>query len=162
MDYVHTVQYYETDKMGITHHSNYIRWMEEARVDFLSQIGWEFAKLEAMGIVSPVLGVTCDYKSPTKFSDKVSIKVYVKAFKGVKLFLDYEMKNEEGKIVSVGTTSHAFLNTEGKPIRMKQEFPELYECDKGTVLLSRLLHLTDKLRGQKNRPFDILKVSKAK
>ena len=55
MDYVHTVQYYETDKMGITHHSNYIRWMEEARVDFLSQIGWEFAKLEAMGIVSPVL-----------------------------------------------------------------------------------------------------------
>lgn len=127
MDYVHTVQYYETDKMGITHHSNYIRWMEEARVDFLSQIGWEFAKLEAMGIVSPVLGVTCDYKLPTKFSDKVSIKVYVKAFKGVKLFLDYEMKNEEGKIVSVGTTSHAFLNTEGKPIRMKHEFPELYE-----------------------------------
>ena len=53
--------------------------------------------------------------------------VYVKAFKGVKLFLDYEMKNEEGKIVSIGTTSHAFLSTEGKPIRMKQEFPELYE-----------------------------------
>ena len=91
--YERNVYYYETDKMGITHHSNYIRWMEEARVDFLSQIGWEFAKLEAIGIVSPVLGVTCDYKLPTKFSDKVSIKVYVKAFKGVKLFLDYEMKN---------------------------------------------------------------------
>ena len=127
MEYIHTVQYYETDKMGITHHSNYIRWMEEARVDFLSQIGWEFAKLEEMGIVSPVLSVTCEYKSPTQFSDKVFITVSVKEFKGVKLFLDYEMKNEEGKVVSVGTTSHAFLNTEGKPIRMKQEFPELYE-----------------------------------
>ncbi len=127
MEYIHTVQYYETDKMGITHHSNYIRWMEEARVDFLSQIGWEFAKLEAMGIVSPVLSVTCDYKYPTKFSDKVYITVSVKEFKGVKLFLDYEMKNEEGKVVSVGTTSHAFLNAEGKPVRMKQEFPELYE-----------------------------------
>lgn len=32
--YLHKVQYYETDKMGIVHHSNYIRWMEEARVDF--------------------------------------------------------------------------------------------------------------------------------
>lgn len=127
MDYIHTVQYYETDKMGITHHSNYIRWMEEARVDFLSQIGWEFARLESMGIVSPVLGVTCDYKYPTKFSEKVSIRVSVREFKGVKLFLDYEMKNEEGRIVCAGTTSHAFLNTEGKPIRMNQEFPELYE-----------------------------------
>lgn len=127
MEYIHTVQYYETDKMGITHHSNYIRWMEEARVDFLSQIGWEFAKLEEMGIVSPVLSVTCDYKYPTKFSDKVYITVSVKEFKGVKLFLDYEMKNEEGKVVCVGTTSHAFLNTDGMPIRMKREFPELYE-----------------------------------
>ena len=127
MDYLHIVQYYETDKMGITHHSNYIRWMEEARVDFLSQIGWEFAKLEAMGIVSPVLTVSCDYKLPTRFSDKVTIKVTVKEFKGVKLFLGYEMKNEEGRIVCTGTTSHAFLNTEGKPIRMKQEFPELFE-----------------------------------
>lgn len=36
--YQHTVQYYETDRMGITHHSNYIRWMEEARVDFLQQL----------------------------------------------------------------------------------------------------------------------------
>ncbi len=131
MDYLHIVQYYETDKMGITHHSNYIRWMEEARVDFLSQIGWDFAKLEAMGIVSPVLSVSCDYKYPTKFSEKVSICVTVKEFKGVKLFLGYEMKNEEGRTVCSGTTSHAFLNTEGKPIRMKQEFPELFEtlCD---------------------------------
>ncbi len=127
MEYIHTVQYYETDKMGITHHSNYIRWMEEARVDFLSQIGWEFARLESMGIVSPVLGVTCDYKYPTRFSEKVSISVSVREFKGVKLFLGYEMKNEEGRLVCSGTTSHAFLNTEGKPIRMKQEFPEFYE-----------------------------------
>lgn len=134
MEYIHTVQYYETDKMGITHHSNYIRWMEEARVDFLSQIGWEFAKLEAMGIVSPVLSVNCDYKYPTKFSDKVYITVSVKEFKGVKLFLDYEMKNEEGKVVCVGTTSHAFLNTDGMPIRMKREFPELYETLSSLIL----------------------------
>ena len=44
--YKHTVQYYETDRMGIVHHSNYIRWMEEARIDFLNQIGWGYDKLE--------------------------------------------------------------------------------------------------------------------
>lgn len=127
MDYNHTVQYYETDKMGITHHSNYIRWMEEARVDFLSQIGWDYARLEEMGIISPVLSVTCDYKKTTTFSDKVSIGVSVKEFKGVKLHLAYEMMDKDGNIVCLSTSSHAFLNTEGKPIRMKQEYPELFD-----------------------------------
>ena len=67
--YRHTVHYYETDKMGITHHSNYIRWMEEARVDFLEQIGWGYDKLEKSGILSPVIGVDCKYKTSTTFSD---------------------------------------------------------------------------------------------
>ena len=124
--YTHTVQYYETDKMGIVHHSNYIRWMEEARVDFLRQIGWDCDKLEDNGIASPVIGVTCDYKISTKFPEKIDIDVSVKEFKGVKLFLEYKMTNASGSIVCSGTSSHAFLNTEGKPIRMKQEYPELY------------------------------------
>ena len=127
MDYIHTVNYYETDKMGITHHSNYIRWMEEARIDFLSQIGYDYAKLEQMGIISPVLSVSCDYKKTTTFPDKIYINVTVKEFKGVKLHLSYEMRNENGDIVCTGTTSHAFLNTEGRPIRMNQEYPQLYE-----------------------------------
>ena len=126
--YIHTVQYYETDKMGITHHSNYIRWMEEARVDFLNQIGWPFDKLEALGIVSPVLNVSCDYKLSTVFSEKIAIAVAVKEFKGVKLFLSYTMENEEGKVVCTGTTSHAFLNNQGRPIRMKQDYPDFYQC----------------------------------
>ncbi|SET40048.1 acyl-CoA thioester hydrolase [Pseudobutyrivibrio sp. C4] len=126
--YIHIVQYYETDKMGITHHSNYIRWMEEARVDFLNQIGWPFDKLETLGIVSPVLNVSCDYKLSTVFSEKIAIAVAVKEFKGVKLFLSYTMENEEGKVVCTGTTSHAFLNTQGRPIRMKQDYPDFYQC----------------------------------
>ena len=60
--YEHKVQYYETDKMQITHHSNYIRFMEEARIDFLDQIGWGYDKMEEQGILSPVVGVTCEYK----------------------------------------------------------------------------------------------------
>ena len=130
-DYLHRVQYYETDMMGITHHSNYIRWMEEARVDFLLQLGWDYAKLEKEGIISPVLNVTCDYKRPTSFSDTVVISVSVQEFKGVKLHLAYDMKNAEGQIVCTGTSSHAFLNAEGRPIRMKQEQPELFETLSG-------------------------------
>ena len=127
MAYIHKVQYYETDKMGITHHSNYIRWMEEARVDFLARIGWEYAKLEDMGLVSPVLNVTADFKKTTTFSDEISIEVSVKEFRGVKLFLSYEMKNDKGEVVCTSQSSHAFLDREGRPARVKQDFPGLFD-----------------------------------
>ena len=113
--------------MGITHHSNYIRWMEEARVDYLAKIGWDYARLEKLGIVSPVLSVTCDYKNPTYFSDQISISVHITEFKGVKLYLAYRMTNQNGELVCQATSAHAFLNTEGKPVRIRQEYPELFE-----------------------------------
>ena len=73
--YKHTVQYYETDRMGITHHSNYIRFMEEARVDFLKNIGWGYDKLEEDGGVSPVVSVNCNYKKTTTFADVIEINI---------------------------------------------------------------------------------------
>jgi acyl-CoA thioester hydrolase len=122
--YRHVVQYYETDKMGITHHSNYIRWMEEARVDFLRQIGWDYAKLESDGIISPVIEVSCRYKRSTTFSDEVFIAVSVREFKGLRLVLAYDMKDAEGRTVATAESEHCFVNRDGKPIRLSKEFPE--------------------------------------
>lgn len=126
--YEHIVQYYETDKMGITHHSNYIRWMEEARVDFLAQIGWNFEKLESMGIVSPVVSVECQYKLTTTFPEVIRISVSIEEFKGVKLKLKYKMENDKGKIVCEGRSEHCFLDVSGKPIRLNKEFPDFYNA----------------------------------
>ena len=44
-NYKHEVKYYECDRMGITHHSNYVRFMEEARVDYLDRLGYGFDKV---------------------------------------------------------------------------------------------------------------------
>ena len=71
--YIHKVNYYETDKMGITHHSNYVRFMEEARVDFLEQLGWSFDKLEAKGVASPVLSLDCTFKSLQSLLIKLNV-----------------------------------------------------------------------------------------
>ena len=124
--YTHKVQYYETDKMGITHHSNYIRWMEEARVDFFEKIGYDYGKLECEGIISPVVGVECNYKTSTKFEDIVEIEVYIKEFKGVKLIFEYKMINKKsGNLVAEALSKHCFVNNEGKPIILKKDFPKL-------------------------------------
>ena len=61
--YEHHAKYYETDQMGIIHHSNYIKWMEEARMDLMEQIGLSYKEMEAMEIISPVLSVSCEYHS---------------------------------------------------------------------------------------------------
>lgn len=126
--YQHIVQYYETDKMGITHHSNYIRWMEEARIDFLSRIGWSYAKLEEEGVFSPVVAVECKYMKPTTFPDTVNIEVVVREFKGVKLKLKYIMKNDKGDTVCEACSEHCFLNERGTPIRLNKEYTLFYDA----------------------------------
>lgn len=126
--YTHKVQYYETDRMGITHHSNYVRWMEEARMDLLDRMGWSYGRLEASGVGSPVLAVNCRYKHATTYGDVVSIQVKVQEFNGVRLTLWYEMKNaENGELVLEGTTEHCFLGKDMRPVRLKKMLPEFYE-----------------------------------
>lgn len=123
--YIHKVRYYETDKMGITHHSNYIRWMEEARIDFLEHIGYGYAQLEHDGIISPVIGIECQYKQPTTFNDDVEITVKVEEFKGVRLVITYTMTNAAtGDLILIGKTMHCFTDANGKPLILKKQFPE--------------------------------------
>ena len=133
--YIHKVQYYETDKMGIAHHSNYIRWMEEARVDFFEKIGYKYSKLEDEGIVSPVIGIYCDYKTSTRFEDNVEIELKVKEFNGVKLVFSYIMKKLETKeIVAEAQSKHCFVNHNGRPIILKKDYPELDKALKDLVI----------------------------
>ena len=130
MEYIYErkINYYETDKMGVTHHSNYIRWMEEARIEFLDRIGYSYFKLEEDGIMSPVIGIECDYKATTTFNDEIEIDVKVKEFKGVRLVIEYVMKNTKtGEIVFTGVSKHCFVNMDGKPIILKKEFCEFDE-----------------------------------
>ena len=122
--YQHKVQYYETDKMGITHHANYIRWMEEARIDFLDQLGFPYSAMEAAGIASPVTKVSCAYKRPTTFGDTVTVRVGVEAFSGAALTICYEMRNGQGEIVCTAHSEHVFLDQAQHIVRMKWQMPE--------------------------------------
>lgn len=95
--YEHFTQYYETDQMGIVHHSNFIRWLEEARVDYMDQIGFGYHRMEAEGIVSPVLEVNCQYKQMVRFHEWVQIAAKVRKYNGVRLCLDYEIVKKKSR-----------------------------------------------------------------
>ena len=124
--YRHKIQYYETDGMGVTHHSNYIRWFEEARVDFLEQAGFGYDRMEALGVYSPVLGVRAAYKKMTRFPETVTVAAALVRFTGVRFTIAYTVKNEAGEVCCTGETDHCFLDASGRPLRLKDRFPEIY------------------------------------
>ena len=124
--YTHKVQYYETDKMGVVHHSNYIRWMEEARMDMMEQMGFGYDKMEELEIISPVISVSCEYKSMVRFGETVVIEAKVENYNGVKLKVVYSMTDKEtGELRAVAQSSHCFLTMSGKPLSLKRSYPEI-------------------------------------
>ena len=138
--YLRRPQFYETDGMSIIWHGNYVRWMEEARVDYLAQLGWGLERLEAMGSVSPAtylearpdfmdqLGfpysraveagidfaltdISCKYRAMTRFGEELAITVFIRRLSPAKLELGYEMREAStGELKAEGTSGHFFYD----------------------------------------------------
>lgn len=121
------INYYETDKMQVVHHSNYIRYLEECRMDFMRQIGFDYAKMEQSGIMVPVLSVNCNYKNPARFGETICIVPKVERMHGVKYEMSYRIYSEDFSVLhNEAASSHCFVDLDFKPIRLKKEYPELY------------------------------------
>ena len=90
------------------------------------QIGWGYDKMEECGIISPVIGVECEYKKTTGFNDRIRIELEVAGYNGVRLTLKYVMSDiYTENVVAVGESRHCFLSEEGSPMALRKQFPEL-------------------------------------
>lgn len=135
--YEREVQYYETDQMQIVHHSNYIRWFEEARLQAMKFLGAPYDVLEEKGIIIPVLSASAVYRAPFRFGDTFLVRMKIVKFNGIKMDIVYEIYNKKTEILSTtGETSHAFLGCDRKPLRLKKEFPEIYNTFKNALSAS--------------------------
>lgn len=122
------INYYETDRMGVVHHSNYIRFLEEARCQMLDANRMPYSAFEEQGVMIPVLGVNCNYKLHVTFDDIIQIKPFVKDFNGVRLTMGYQIINKKtGNLVLTGETKHCFTDTSLKPIRLQKQIPDFYD-----------------------------------
>ncbi len=123
--YEHRAQYYETDQMGIIHHSNYLRWMESARIWWMRQAGIDYGAMEKDGIASPVTGISCQYKSMVRFDDIVLIAIKLEKYNGVRLSLSYCITDKEsGETRMTGSSEHCFVDRGGKPVFLKKVYPD--------------------------------------
>ena len=126
--YVRRADYYETDKMAIVHHSNYIRWFEEARIDFMRRTGLDCAALESRGILIPVTGVEAKYKSSVFFDEEVAVQPHLIYFNGIRVGFTYEIRAVERNVLAVtGESWHCFIDEQTRaPVNMKKVEPEFY------------------------------------
>lgn len=126
--YEHKIQYYETDQMKIVHHSNYIRWFEEARIHMLEVYNMGYALMEERGIISPVLSVSAEYKSMSRFGETVQIETKLTEYKGLKYKITYIIKDKATGIVRcIGESRHCFLDGQNKPLMLKRSHPDVHE-----------------------------------
>lgn len=123
--YSRKAQYHETDQMGIIHHSNYVKWMEEARISYMDQMGFSYRKVEELGVISPVVNISVSYKKQVSFDNEIQIRVSVKKYNSISLEFNYEFFNaSKNEICTIASSRHCFLK-DGKLISLKKEIPDL-------------------------------------
>lgn len=124
------VQYYETDQMGVVHHSNYIRYYETARTELMRSLGVSYHDMEASGIMMPIISASSKYIQPALYDEEITVKAIVKELPTSRIRFFYEIYNQTGKLINEGETLLAFVNMQTqRPVRA----PEL--------LTGKLVHL---------------------
>mgnify|MGYP002437823098 CR=1 FL=1 len=132
--YLHKVQYYETDQMGFVHHANYLRWFEEARLDFLEQIGLPYPMMEEKGYLSPVLSASCRYKQAARFGETVEILAVLLEFGNVRFRYGYEVRDSQsGVLHATGETTHCFIGRDGRVLALRHKDPALFAALRAAV-----------------------------
>ena len=121
------VRYYETDQMGIVHHSNYIRYFECGRTAMLKELGLPIEKIEEAGVMLPVVSVECRYKVPARLGDTLRVVSMIDEVPRAKLVIRTEIFNPAGQLVCEGEVVLGFINAQTRrPVRCPEDLAEIF------------------------------------
>ena len=122
------VRYYETDQMGIVHHSNYIRYFECGRSAMMAEIGLPIEIIEQAGIMLPIVAVECRYKRPAKMGDRIRIVSIIDKVPTAKMVVRSEIYNQKDELLVEGSVTLGFIDAQTRrPVRCPQNFVSLLE-----------------------------------
>lgn len=123
------VRYAETDAMGVVYHANYLVWFEIGRTTLINDLGFDYAEMEAEGVISPVIDLNVSYKKSLRYGQKATVRTNIKSVGPLKVEYEYEIVNEEGEICCIGNSTHVLVHKDTfKPIKFKKMFPDWYEA----------------------------------
>jgi acyl-CoA thioester hydrolase len=120
-----TVRYAETDMMGVVYHADYLPWFEISRTTLMKELGVPYRKLEEDGFRLPVLEVSVKYLRPAVYDDEIEVTATVRERPLVRIRIEYEVRRA-GELLATGSTLHAFVDREGRPVRPPQWVAEVF------------------------------------
>lgn len=122
------VRYYETDQMGIVHHSNYVRYFECGRTDMLKKVGLPIERIEEAGVMLPVVSVECRYKTPAVLGDTLRIVTVVDEVPRARLVIRNEVYNPSDQLVCEGSVTLGFIDSNTRrPVRCPEMLVKIFE-----------------------------------
>ena len=120
------VRYYETDQMGIVHHSNYIRYFECGRSDMMQKYGLPIEVIEQEGVMLPVVSVEAHYKIPARMGDTIRIVSRIGKVPMAKLEVDSEIYNQDGVLLCTDKVVLGFIDSVTRhPVRCPQKLAKV-------------------------------------
>lgn len=125
--YKHRVRYFETDKMGVAHHSSFVLWFENARVEFLRHFRIDYKAIEDKGFNLAVVEINGRFLNPVFFDELISVQVNLSRFDGVYAKFDYKVLNENGETVVRGYTKHLVVNRDLKRSKLPEDMVKKIE-----------------------------------
>ena len=105
------VEYHHTDQMGIVHHSNYIKFFEAARTEWLRAAGLTYAEMERRGVMMPIVDVQIKYRQPAYYDEMLSITTSVRELPMARMTFYYEIRGEDDREVASGMTTLGFIDS---------------------------------------------------
>ncbi len=122
------VRYYETDQMGVVHHSNYIRYFECARNSMMSEGGYPIEECEEDGVTIPIVSVDCRYRHPARMGDTLKVVAVIETVPLAKLEVKQAVYNQDGVLCAEGKVLLGFLNKEtGRPVGCPEKLRRMIE-----------------------------------
>ena len=121
------VRYCETDQMGIVHHSNYLKFFEFARIEWLEKLNTPYHEIEKNKIILPVVNCEIKFLKPLVFGDTFKVIVQCTKKPTSSIEFSYKIFNNSGEKTTEGKTLLAFLNSDSmKPIRCPDIISKLF------------------------------------
>lgn len=126
-EYSRDVFYYETDQMGVVHHSNFIRWLEEARTAYYDSIGISYAGMEKRGVLSPIVSVDMRFRHFARYGDRFTVRLSIEKYTGARFIVSYTAANQKGDTLFAAESTHAFIGRDYRPVSLVKALPDIHE-----------------------------------
>ena len=122
------MEYHHTDQMGIVHHSNYVKFFEVARTEWLRQAGLTYAEMERRGVMMPIVDVQIKYRQPAYYDELIKVKAIVEEMPMARMTFKYEIRGEDDRDIASGLTTLGFIDkTTRRPHRAPAWLLEVVE-----------------------------------